>query len=89
VSDSTCQTAQLTASDKIGAYLDLPDVREKLGVDKSVGHFSSCAWTVNAAFNGALDSTDQTWLYVAQLLERDVRILNVSTATIRVFKIHS
>lgn len=69
---------KLISSDKIGAYLDLPDVREKLGVDKSVGHFSSCSGTVGLAFNGALDSTDQTWLYVAQLLEREVRILNAS-----------
>ena len=65
-------------SDKITDYLNLPDVRAKLGVDKSVGKFSSCSNPVGSAFHAALDSTDQTWLYVAQLLEREVRILNVS-----------
>jgi len=65
-------------SDKITDYLNLPDVRAKLGVDKSVGKFSSCSTPVGHAFNAALDSTDQTWLYVAQLLEREVRVLNVS-----------
>lgn len=64
--------------DKIGDYLDLPDVRAKLGVDKSVGSFSSCSGPVGNAFHMALDSTDQTWLYVGQLLERNVRVLNVS-----------
>jgi hypothetical protein len=66
-------------SDKITDYLNLPDVRAKLGVDKSVGKFSSCSNPVGSAFHAALDSTDQTWLYVAQLLEREVRILNVSS----------
>lgn len=65
-------------SDKIGDYLDLPEVREKLGVHKSVGKFSSCSNPVGAGFHLALDSTDQTWLYVGQLLERGVRVLNVS-----------
>jgi hypothetical protein len=69
---------QLTRSDKITDYLNLPDVRAKLGVDKSVGKFASCSNPVGSAFHAALDSTDQTWLYVAQLLEREVRILNVS-----------
>ena len=69
---------RLTCSDKITDYLNLPDVRAKLGVDKSVGKFSSCSNPVSGAFRADLDRSDQTWLYVAQLLERDVRILNVS-----------
>jgi hypothetical protein len=69
------------SSDKITDYLNLPDVREKLGVDKSIGKFASCSNPVGRAFNAALDSTDQTWLYVAQLLEREVRVLNVSPSS--------
>lgn len=72
------QGDQLTIRDKITDYLNLPDVRAKLGVDKSIGKFASCSNPVGSAFHAALDSTDQTWLYVAQLLEREVRILNVS-----------
>lgn len=68
----------ISQSDKIGDYLDLPEVRAKLGVDKSVGKFASCSGPVGNAFHMALDSTDQTWLYVGQLLERGVRVLNVS-----------
>ncbi|EKD01679.1 hypothetical protein A1Q2_04050 [Trichosporon asahii var. asahii CBS 8904] len=57
---------------RINKYLDLPEVRKKLGVDKSVGDFASCNGQVGAAFNHALDNTGQTWLYVTQLLERGV-----------------
>jgi cathepsin A (carboxypeptidase C) len=66
----------LTSSDKIGHYLDLPDVRAILGVDKSRGNFSSCDNTVGNNFNLALDRTGQTWLYVSALLERGVRVLS-------------
>lgn len=63
-------------SKRINKYLDLPEVRKKLGVDKSVGDFESCNGQVGAAFNYALDNTGQTWLYVTQLLERGIRVLN-------------
>lgn len=66
----------LIISDKIATYLDLPDVRSFLGVYKHAKAFHSCSNRVGNAFSRALDSTDQTWLYVTELLERGVRVLN-------------
>lgn len=64
-------------SDKIRAYLDLPDVRETLGVEHISGNWSSCAPSVGRAFGASLDASAQTWIYVANLLERGIRVLNV------------
>ncbi|WVQ80388.1 hypothetical protein IAT38_002493 [Cryptococcus sp. DSM 104549] len=61
---------------KIKTYLDLPDVREALGVHKHRGNWSSCDEGVFTRFGQSLDSTGKTWLYVAGLLERGVRVLN-------------
>ncbi|WWC99367.1 hypothetical protein V866_006268 [Kwoniella sp. B9012] len=61
---------------KIQTYLDLPDVRETLGVDPHRGNWSSCDNDVGMRFSLSLDSTGQTWLYVAGLLERGIRVLN-------------
>ncbi|KAK4684296.1 hypothetical protein P7C73_g5896, partial [Tremellales sp. Uapishka_1] len=61
---------------KIKTYLDLPDVRGLLGVSVKRDNWSSCDDGVNRAFGMSLDSTAQTWLYVTQLLERGIRILN-------------
>ncbi|WWD22404.1 hypothetical protein CI109_106895 [Kwoniella shandongensis] len=72
LSDSLCYPI----TKKINKYLDLPDVRAAIGVDKSVGNFTSCSNEVNQAFGASQDATGQTWLYVAQLLERGIRILN-------------
>ncbi|WVN87339.1 uncharacterized protein L203_102517 [Cryptococcus depauperatus CBS 7841] len=63
-------------TNRIGAYLDLPDVRQVLGVDKKQGNWSSCDDLVFNRFSQSLDSTGKTWLYVAGLLERGVRVLN-------------
>ncbi|EGN93789.1 hypothetical protein SERLA73DRAFT_171708 [Serpula lacrymans var. lacrymans S7.3] len=59
----------------ISQYLDQVDVRETLGVDPSVGNFSSCSGPVGSAFTAALDIYHETYTHVAQLLERDVRAL--------------
>ena len=51
-------------------------MRETLGVSKDRGDWSSCDAGVIARFGHSLDETGQTWLYVAALLERGVRVLN-------------
>lgn len=90
-----CTVEELTDSlcypvtKKIGTYLDLPDVRHTLGVDKLRSNWSSCDGSVFTRFTQSLDNTGKTWLYVAGLLERGVRVLNVrfiSLATL-VFKL--
>jgi len=59
----------------ISKYLSKPKVRTILGVDPIVGNFSACSDPVNAAFTAALDEYHPTYLYVAALLERDIRVL--------------
>lgn len=63
-------------SKKIGHYLNLPDVRKTLGVDKAHGPWSSCDNLVGRNFHASLDQVGKTWLYVSNLLERGVRVLN-------------
>ncbi|KAK8845458.1 hypothetical protein IAR55_006171 [Kwoniella newhampshirensis] len=72
LSDSLCYPV----TKKITKYLDLPDVRKALGVDSTVGNYSSCNGPVGMNFALNLDLTGQTWLYVAQLLHRGIRVLN-------------
>ncbi|KIR37376.1 cathepsin A (carboxypeptidase C) [Cryptococcus deuterogattii MMRL2647] len=72
LSDSLCYPV----TKKIGTYLDLPDVRHILGVDNLRSNWSSCDGSVFTRFTQSLDNTGKTWLYVAGLLERGVRILN-------------
>lgn len=62
---------------KMDVYLNLPDVRSLFGIDKDAGKWSGISWDVNTAFRMQLDNQEPTWLYVAQLLERGVRVLNV------------
>lgn len=63
-------------SKKIAHYLDLPDVRNILGVDKAHGSWSECNNLVAGDFQTSLDKIGKTWLYVSNLLERGVRVLN-------------
>ncbi|WVO23595.1 uncharacterized protein IAS62_004950 [Cryptococcus decagattii] len=72
LADSLCYPV----TKKIGTYLDLPDVRHILGVDKLRSNWSSCDGSVFTRFTQSLDNTGKTWLYVAGLLERGVRVLN-------------
>jgi len=72
LSDSLCYPE----TKKIGHYLNLPDVRKTLGVDKAHGPWSSCDNLVGTNFHASLDQVGKTWLYVSNLLERGVRILN-------------
>lgn len=59
----------------IKSYLDKPSVRRTLGVDPSVGNFTSCSYAVSGAFGAKLDGLQPTQDWVAALLERGVRAL--------------
>ena len=60
----------------ISAYLDRPEVRTQLGVDKAVtGNFSSCASRVGSDFRFNMDEFHPTQHYVAALLERKIKVL--------------
>jgi carboxypeptidase C (cathepsin A) len=62
-------------NDVIAEYLDLPEIREMLGVE-SPGNFSACSDVVGQNFNSHLDKWGaHTQDYVANLLDRGVRIL--------------
>lgn len=59
----------------IAEYLNSPEVRELLGVE-SPNNFSACANDVGRGFNVYMDKyVTPTQHYVAELLERDVRML--------------
>ncbi|KAI0310446.1 serine carboxypeptidase [Amylostereum chailletii] len=62
-------------TNQITAYLDRPDVRSLLGVDPSVGAFSSCSDVVGTAFNNANDGLHSSYEYLAGLLDRGVSVL--------------
>lgn len=59
----------------IAAYLDQPSIRELLGVDSTIGPFISCSRPVGEAFFAHLDRYQPTTYYVAELLERGVKVL--------------
>lgn len=61
---------------KAQAYLNLPDTRAVLGVSEKRGNWSACDYDILYRFGNALDMTGHTTLYVANLLERGVRVLN-------------
>ncbi|KAH7106100.1 serine carboxypeptidase [Auriculariales sp. MPI-PUGE-AT-0066] len=60
----------------IAKYLNLPDVRARLGATNP-GNFTTCSDAVDAAFNAPpqLDMLHSSRAYVEQLLERGVRVL--------------
>lgn len=61
-------------------YLNLPDVQHKLGIPKGY-KYTMMTPELGARFFLQQDWTYKTWEYVAELLERGVRVLNVSSAT--------
>lgn len=56
-------------------YLNQYWVREEIGVDPSARNFTPVSWDVNTGFEKAGDALHQTEFYVAELLERGVRVL--------------
>jgi len=61
---------------KVEAYLNLPETRALLGTDNHTGHWVGSSQMVARDFSAALDLTHQTYYYVANLLERGIKILN-------------
>ncbi|KAF8589301.1 serine carboxypeptidase [Ramaria rubella] len=60
----------------IAKFLNTPETRAALGVDPNVGNFSSCSNRVATAFGQSLDMfSHPSQLYVAELLERGVKVL--------------
>ncbi|CAD6587184.1 MAG: hypothetical protein TREMPRED_004679 [Tremellales sp. Tagirdzhanova-0007] len=66
----------LPAQQDVQTYLDLQSTRTLLGIDPSSGNFSLIRYEINRLFVQALDSTHQTYYYVANLLERGIKVLN-------------
>jgi carboxypeptidase C (cathepsin A) len=60
---------------KIADYLNQPSTRKMLGVDKSIGNYTGCNRAVGQAFGETQDFDHSSKYYVANLLERGVRIL--------------
>jgi len=57
------------------AYLNREDIRQEIGVDDAAGNYSMMSLAVNQAFWAAGDPFYQNQHYVAELLERGVRVL--------------
>jgi cathepsin A (carboxypeptidase C) len=53
-------------------------VRQLLGIDEHVKEYSASSDIVAAAFRSQQDYRHQTFYYVANLLERGIKVLNVS-----------
>lgn len=59
----------------ITSFLDLPEVRETLGIAPHIGNFSSCSSDIGTDFSRNLDHLHLTKYYVEGLLERGVKVL--------------
>lgn len=59
----------------IREYLNLPEVRSKLGVSPKVGRYYGCSNAVGQDFHSHADSMRYTAPYVEGLLERGVQVL--------------
>ena len=59
----------------IEEFLNRKWVRKELGIDSAAGNFSGISWPVNQAFWATGDPLHQTEHYVAQLLERGIKVL--------------
>jgi len=59
----------------ITSFLDLPDIREALGIAPHIGNFSSCSSDIGMDFGKHLDHLQLTKYYVEGLLERGIQVL--------------
>ncbi|KAI6156495.1 protease S10 [Pisolithus thermaeus] len=59
----------------IKEYLDNPEIRAAINVSSSIGKFNCCSDDVSAAFTSMMDENHPSDSYVAELLEREVRVL--------------
>ncbi len=56
-------------------YLRREAIRREIGADEAAGNYSMSSFTVFQAFWGSGDQLHQNQHYVAELLERGVRVL--------------
>ncbi|ORY35324.1 Alpha/Beta hydrolase protein [Naematelia encephala] len=66
----------LAGSSDVEQYLNLNATRKLLGVDDHIKKFELSSNKVNTDFHAALDFEHQTYYWVAQLLERGIKVLN-------------
>lgn len=59
----------------ITSFLDLPDVRETLGIAPHIGNFSACSIDVGTDFARNLDRLQLTKYFIEGLLERGIKVL--------------
>ncbi|KZV85984.1 serine carboxypeptidase [Exidia glandulosa HHB12029] len=59
----------------ISTFLDKPSTRATLGIPEHIGNFTSCSREVGAAFRTDQDGLRGSAAYVAELLQRGVRVL--------------
>ncbi|KLO18953.1 alpha/beta-hydrolase [Schizopora paradoxa] len=57
------------------SYLNRKHIRQEIGADEAAGNYSMISWKVNSAFWAHGDALYQNQHYVAELLERGVRVL--------------
>jgi hypothetical protein len=62
----------------VQTYLNLPSTQALLGVDKHIKHYEMSSRLVATNFVLQHDFSHQTYYYVANLLERGIKVLNVS-----------
>ncbi|KAK4699713.1 hypothetical protein P7C70_g6545, partial [Phenoliferia sp. Uapishka_3] len=73
--DANDPIEQYPETSVIKTYLDQPWVREKLGVQPSIGAFQSCSNKVGNAFAYAHDGLAATFFHLTGLLENGVKVL--------------
>ncbi|KAF8510886.1 serine carboxypeptidase [Hysterangium stoloniferum] len=72
ISETLCYPITLT----VAKFLNRLETRKMLGVHNSAANFSSCSNAVGTAFSNHLDKfSELTQYYVAELLERKVKVL--------------
>lgn len=62
-------------SANVSAHLNLPSIRKKLGVDDAAPTFGAVSNNLHTRFFSGGDFFRGAYMYVAGLLERDVRVL--------------
>lgn len=66
---------RMTRHSAVIDYLNRPDVRTMLGVDAKVGNFTGCSPDVSSGFHLAGDLHHSSRVYIEELLERGIRVL--------------
>jgi len=59
----------------MNTYLNLPHIRQELGIDPAFGNYSWVSSPVSLAFYASGDELHANQLYISELLARDVKVL--------------